>query len=55
MGCAIWLKKQDEPQTVLSSILDNSTKLKEMKKVASQFAKPNATRDICSIILSEEE
>lgn len=54
MGCALWLKKQDDPQTILSSILHDSVKLEEMKKVASSFAKPNATRDICSIILEEE-
>lgn len=55
MGCAIWLKKEENPKEVLSTVLGNATKLEEMKKLAEHLAKPNATKEICSIILSKKE
>ncbi len=55
MGCAIWLKKEENPKEELSTVLGNATKLEEMKKLAEHLAKPNATKEICSIILSKKE
>ncbi len=52
-GCAVWLKKNENPREVLSSILNDSIKLGEMKKSAEHFAKPNSTKDICSTIFSK--
>ncbi len=52
-GCAVWLKKNEDPKEVLSSILNNSTKLREMKELAERFAKPDSTKDICSTIFSK--
>ena len=53
MGCAVWLKKNEDPKEVLSFILNDSIKLSEMKKSAERFAKPNSTKDICSTIFSK--
>lgn len=54
-GCAIWLKKEDDPQKVLSTILTNETKFVEMKQQAMKLAKQTASQDICNIILSKNE
>ena len=49
-GCAIWLKKNDNPKDVLSSILNNENKLKEMKNISIKLAKQTSTQDICNTI-----
>lgn len=54
-GCAIWLKKEDDPQKVLSTILTNETRFAEMKHQAMKLAKQTASQDICNIILSKNE
>ena len=36
---------------VLKSIIDDSTKLKEMKKNTEQLAKKHSTDDICNVLL----
>ena len=54
-NCAIWLKKSDDPQRILSNILNNNTKLDEMKNNSIRLAKQNSTQDICNIILSDNE
>lgn len=54
-NCAIWLKKNDDPKEVLSSILDNETKLEEMKNNSIKLAKQTSTQDICNIIFKSEE
>lgn len=51
-GCAVWLKKEDNHEKVLSTILKNETKLKEMKEQSIKLAKQTATQDICNIIFS---
>ena len=50
-NCAIWLKKNDDPKKVLSNILNNETKLEEMKNNSIKLSKQNSTQDICNIIL----
>ena len=54
-NCAIWLKKNDNPKEVLSSILNNETKLEEMKNNSIKLAKQTSTQDICNIIFKNEE
>ena len=54
-NCAIWLKKNDDPNLVLSNILNNETKLEEMKNNSIKLAKVNSTQDICNIILKNKE
>ena len=53
--CAIWLRKNDNPKDVLSSILNNKAKLEEMKNNSIRLSKPNSTQDICNIIFTNEE
>lgn len=53
-NCAVWLKKDDEPKNVLSSILNNENKLEELKSNSIRLAKQNATQDICNIIFASE-
>ena len=53
--CAIWLKKNDDPKEVLSSILDDNKKLEEMKNNSIKLAKQTSTQDICDIIFKSEE
>lgn len=53
--CAIWLKKQDKPEEVLFSILNNKNRLEEMKTNSIKLARQNSTQDICNVILANEE
>ena len=53
-NCAIWLKKNDDPKKVLSDILNDSSRLEEMKNNSIKLAKPNSTHDICNIIFSNK-
>lgn len=50
-GVAIWLKKEDDAKEVLTNILGDSSKMKEMKIRARLLAKKNSTKDICKIVL----
>lgn len=54
-NCAIWLKKNDDPKQVLSDILNNDSKLENMRNNSIRLAKQNSTQDICNIILANEE
>lgn len=54
-NCAVWLKKNDEPKKVLSDILNNDSKLEDMRNNSIRLAKQNSTQDICNIILANEE
>jgi len=53
-NCAIWLKKNDDPKKVLSDILNDSSRLEEMKNNSIKLAKSNSTHDICNIIFSNK-
>lgn len=53
-NCAVWLKKDDEPKNVLSSILNDEAKLEELKSNSISLAKQNSTQDICNIIFASE-
>jgi processive 1,2-diacylglycerol beta-glucosyltransferase len=50
-GAAVWLKKDDDIDSVIDSILSNPAKLQEMKEKSVLIAKPNSTADICNKIL----
>ena len=51
-GAAVWLRKKDNVQKVLSSVLSDNSKLASMKQNSIKIAKPNSTEDICRIIFS---
>ena len=48
---AIWIQKEDNPKTVLTSLLQHPEKLQEMKKNAKLLAKKYSTYDICKTLL----
>jgi len=50
MSKLVWLKKKDDPQVLLASVLNNDTKLESMKKHSTKLAKPNSTQVICDTI-----
>ncbi len=52
-GVCIWLKKDDDIDSVLTDLFKNPNKLTLMKLNASLLSKPNSTRDICKIIIEK--
>ena len=47
----IWIRKDDNPEVVLSQIFNSPDKLEEMRKNIKLLAKPNSTKQICEIIV----
>lgn len=52
---AIWIKKQDEIETVLKELFHHPEKMQHMKIRARLFAKKNSCKDICEILLTNIE
>lgn len=50
-GIAVWIRKHDDPKTILTELLNDEEKLKEMQKNTSLLANKYSTRDICEILL----
>lgn len=50
-GVAVWLKKHDNYDKVISDLLSDEAKLRQMKVNTKLLAKKNSTKDICDIIL----
>jgi processive 1,2-diacylglycerol beta-glucosyltransferase len=50
-GCAIWIKKDSNPEEILNSVLGNSEKLNNMKQNSIKLARKNSTKDICEICM----
>ena len=51
---AIWLRKDDNVNEVLTKLFESPTKLKEMKQNTKLLANINSTRDICDILLNQK-
>ena len=49
---AIWIKKDDDINSIVNNLLSDSKKLNEMKKNAKLIAKPNSTYNICKILFN---
>ena len=49
-GAAVWIKKGDNVDEIITTLLNDTKKLEDMKQRAIQIAKPNSTMDICDII-----
>lgn len=49
---AIWLRKDDDVNEVLTNLFESPTKLKEMKQNTKLLANINSTKDICDILLN---
>lgn len=54
-GCAVWLKKHDDPKEVLEKVLFNDEVLSKMKENSIRLSKKNSTKDICTTILSKKD
>lgn len=54
-NAAVWIKKDNSVAKIIKDFARHPEKLEEMKKAASNLAKPNATQNICDILLSKNE
>lgn len=50
-GCAIWIKKKDNIPSIFKNLYRHQEKFEEMKKNSIKLAKPDATKNICDILL----
>ncbi len=51
-GVGKWIRKDDNPEVILSELLNNPDKIEEMRNNIKSIAKPNSTKDICDKLLS---
>lgn len=51
-GCAIWIRKNSNPEEILNSILEDEEKLNKMKENSIKLSRKNSTKDICEICLN---
>ena len=52
-GAAIWVKKDDNIESIFTNLLNNDEKILQMKENIKKIAKPNSTKNICEILLKE--
>lgn len=50
-GVAVWLRKNDSPDTVIHNLLSSPDKLSDMKKNTYKISHINSTKNICEILL----
>ena len=50
-GAGYWIKKDDNIQATIDSLLLNEERLKAMSECANKLAKRNSSKDICDIIM----
>ena len=48
---AVWIRKHDDPEPILKSLINDKEKLAQMKENTKLIANKNSTRDICEILL----
>ena len=53
-GVAVWIRKHNDPKTILPELLLNNEKLESMKQNTRLLANKNSTRDICEILLKKQ-
>ena len=54
-GCAVWIKKDSNPEEILNSVLNNDKKLNEMKQNSIKLSKKDSTSSICRICIDGKE
>lgn len=55
-GCAIWIKsKEKNIPGIFKNLYRNKELLEKMSKASKELAKPNSTKDICYILLNNNE
>lgn len=52
-GAAVWIKREDDIDSVIDTVLNDENKLEIMKQNSIKIAKPNSTKDICHILLGD--
>ena len=52
-GIAVWIRKHDNPKTVLANLLNDKEKLEQMQENTAILANKNSTKDICEILLKK--
>ena len=52
---AIWIKKEDNSDEIISSLLENPSRIRRMKINTKLLAKKHSTKDICETILNPNE
>ena len=50
---AIWIRKDDNVEQILSNLFSDPSKMREMKIRARLISKKNSTKDICKILLND--
>lgn len=51
-GIAVWIKKNDNPNKIITELLSSPIKLTEMKENAKVIARHNSTQKICNILIN---
>ncbi len=51
-GVGVWIKKDDVPENVITSLFSSSDTLEKMKENAKLLAKKNSTKNICEALLN---
>ena len=51
-GCAIWIKNNDNIARALKTLSRDQEKLSQMREASARLAKPDATEDICNILIN---
>ena len=54
-GIAVWIRKNDDSYEIIKSLLQDKKKLLQMKENTKLLAKKDSTRNICQIILKNED
>lgn len=52
-GVGIWLKKEDDPDEVISNLFSSEEKINEMQENTKKLAKIHSTKNICEIIMGK--
>ena len=52
-NAAIWIKKTDNINLIFNYLLNNDELLNNLKQNALNISKPNSTKDICKILLED--
>ena len=52
-GVGVWIRKNDNPDEIISRLFENSEKIEEMREKTKTLCKINSTKDICEIVLNK--
>lgn len=52
-GVGIWIKKEDNPDEIITNLFSSEEKIAEMRENTKKLAKINSTKNICEIIMGK--